>query len=176
MKSRTSLLAIIGAVVFGLAAALMVRSAVSEGEEDVVPEAQAPAGPISQLSWLAGCWAQQGSGYRRDEQWMEPLGGTMIGMSRTVAGDETVEFESIRIETREDGLAYVALPSGQAEATFMQSELTDSTAVFEDPAHDFPQRIAYARQGRDAVMAWIEGDVDGVTQVIEFPLTRTSCP
>ena len=176
MTRRPVVLAILGAALFGLAAAVMVRSSMAPEDEGDAGAALEMAGPIGELAWLAGCWAQEGPDYRRDEQWMAPAGGTMLGMSRTVANGETVEYESIRIETREMGLAYVALPSGQSEATFGQAELSDSTVVFENLDHDFPQRIAYARQGRDAVMAWIEGDVDGVNQVIEFPLTRTRCP
>ncbi len=43
---------------------------------------------------------------------------------------------------------FVALPSGQAEATFVQAELSDSMAVFEAPEHDFPQRITYRHLDR----------------------------
>jgi hypothetical protein len=33
-------------------------------------------------------------------------------------------------------------------------------AVFENPGHDFPQRIIYRREG-DSLIARIEGEVDG---------------
>ena len=150
-------------------------------DSDVEPETAALVGPIHELSWLTGCWMHEETGFRRDEQWMEPRGGTMIGMSRSVAGGETVEHELLRIETR-DGpagagrLAFVALPSGQAEATFFQAELSDSTAVFEAPEHDFPQRITYKHLARGLALATIEGEEDGITRVIEFPMTRTNCP
>jgi len=144
----------------------------------------APPGPgespasrlVSRLSWLSGCWAYEGEGFSRQEQWMQPRGGTMIGMSRTVSGGRTVEYEYLRIEPRGGRLAYVALPSGQAEATFLQAELTDTTVVFEDAAHDFPQRIVYERQPGGAIAAWIEGEIDGETRVIEFPLIPERCP
>lgn len=134
------------------------------------------AGVVARLAWLSGCWQHQESGFRREEQWMAPLGGTMIGMSRTVAGGTTVEHEYIRIETRGDLLFFVANPSGQAEAEFRQYELSDSVAAFEAPEHDFPQRIIYRLLDRRRAVASIEGEQDGMTRVIDFPMSRTDCP
>ena len=169
-------LALLGGVLL-LAALLWLRSSYGpEADETGADVGVAPAGPVSSLSWLAGCWKHEESGYRRDEQWMRPDGGTMIGMSRTVAAGETVEWEHIRIETRDGKLAYVANPAGQAEAAFLQAELTDSSVVFEASEHDFPQRIIYQRMSPGSIHAWIEGDVDGVTRVVEFPMARTRCP
>lgn len=133
-------------------------------------------GPIGALTWLAGCWQHQESGYRREEQWMVPAGGTMLGMSRTVSGERTVEYEYARIETRDGALAFVANPSGQAEAVFRQAELSDSAAVFTAPEHDFPQRITYRLLDARTAVASIEGELDGLTRVIDFPMSRTKCP
>lgn len=100
----------------------------------------------------------------------------MVGMSRSVSDDRTVEFEYLRIEVRGGRLVYIAAPSGQAEAEFLEAEMAERAVVFEDPEHDFPQRITYERMSPRSILAWIEGDVDGVSQVIEFPMTATSCP
>jgi len=173
----TALLALLAGAV------LWLRSDYGPWSDDSGDEVEAAAlvGPIYSLSWLTGCWMHEETGFRRDEQWMEPRGGTMIGMSRTVAGGETVEHEHLRIETREGAtgdrrLAFVALPSGQAEAAFLQAELSDSIAVFEAPEHDFPQRITYRHEARGLAVAMIEGEEEGITRVIEFPMTRTNCP
>jgi hypothetical protein len=107
---------------------------------------------------------------------MRPSGGTMIGMSRSISEGRTVEYEYLRIELRDGRLAYVASPSGQPEAVFLEAEITDRKAVFEAPEHDFPQRIAYERMSPRSIMAWIEGDVEGVFRVVEFPLSAARCP
>eukprot|EP01137_Pigoraptor_chileana_P028801 Opistho-2@13146 len=86
---------------------------------------QAPAqtpGGLDRLAWLAGCWARDvsaraeaGSG----EQWMAPVGGSMLGVSRTIRGGKTVEHEFMQLRVGADGvLAFTAKPSGQAEASF----------------------------------------------------------
>ncbi len=133
-------------------------------------------GPIESVSWLAGCWHHEESGFRREEQWMRPAGGTMLGMSRTVSDGRTVEYEFIRIETDDGALAFVANPSGQSETTFRQSEMSDSVAVFEAPEHDFPQQITYRLLDDRRAVATIEGELDGLTRVIDFPMSRTGCP
>lgn len=178
MISRKTWIKLGGALVL-LVVVLLYWYARRTSTDEHEPEAAADAVTetlVDQLDWLAGCWRHEEPGFRRDEQWMEPSGGTMIGMSRSVAGGLTVEHEYLRIEDRDGILAYIASPSGQAETTFLQAELTDSTVVFEAPGHDFPQRIVYQRMRGGSVLAWVEGDVDGVTRVVEFPMTPARCP
>src|SRR5262245_50564481 len=107
----------------------------------IVHPARAQGRPLQQMAWLAGCWERRATDRVITEQWMAPAGKMMLGMSRTVRGDSTLEFEHLELVERAGKLAYVAHPSGQTTATFPQRELTDSSIVFEDPAHDFPQRI-----------------------------------
>ena len=69
---------------------------------------------ISDLAWIAGDWQMAPGGKSQSEEhWTAPAGGTMMGMSRTLAGDKTVEFEYLRIEQRTDGIYYVAHPKAR---------------------------------------------------------------
>jgi len=99
----------------------------------------------------------------------------MMGMSRTVVGDSAREYEQLRIERRTTGVAYVAFPSGQAEAAFPSTLLSDSALVFQNPAHDFPQQISYRRVSKDSVIARIEGVNRGQPRAINFPMRRVRC-
>jgi hypothetical protein len=130
---------------------------------------------LARLGWLAGCWVEESATGRREELWMAPLGKTMLGVSRTVVAGETVEYEYLRIEDQDGVLVYIAAPSGQAITSFRQIELTDSTVVFADPTHDFPERIRYRRVHGDSLLAQIEGQRKGETRVIDFPLRRRPC-
>lgn len=131
---------------------------------------------VGRLGWLAGCWERTEKGAQSQEQWMEPSGGTMLGMSRTVVADSTVAWEQLRIEQRDSVLVYVARPSGQAETAFTQIELSDSLVVFSAPDHDFPQLIRYRLQSDGSVLAQIEGKRHGAWRVIFFPLSPARCP
>ena len=100
---------------------------------------------IARLSWLSGCWQQSKGDRIIEEQWMAPRGGTMLGMGRTVKGDKTGDYEVMRIEEGDGHLVFTAHPSGQEEASFTSVELTNTKVVFENPSHDFPQRVVYRR-------------------------------
>lgn len=127
---------------------------------------------LAKLAWLQGCWAAEGAEAGSGEQWMAPAGGSMLGMSRTVRNGRTVAYEFIRIAPGADGkLAFIAQPSGQAQASFALVRQDGDTAVFENPAHDFPQRIIYRRAGKTGLHARIEGKGKG----IDFPMSRSAC-
>lgn len=133
----------------------------------------APEPDISRLAWMSGCWMQVRANGRVDEQWMAPGGGMMLGMSRTLKDGKVREFEFLRIAPGPDGrLAFVAKPSGQAEAAFPLKEITRDMVVFEDPAHDFPQRILYKRVDASTIIGRIEGQIGGQARAIDYPYTR----
>jgi Domain of unknown function (DUF6265) len=134
--------------------------------------AQTPATSLERLRWLGGCWSDSRPDGLTEEHWMKPSGGTMLGMSRAVRGGRTTEFEFLQIREVAGKLAYVARPSGQAEATFPLKVLSDTEVVFEDPAHDFPQRIIYRRNADDSLTARIEGTKEGKTRGIDYPFKR----
>lgn len=129
-----------------LISGIMLSSAGSRGQENH---------PLLQdLHWLSGCWERGGEGWSSVEQWMKPSGSSMLGMSRTVRGDRTVEHEFIILAPDTGGvLTYTAYPSGQKPASFRLVEWSERHAVFENLEHDFPQRVIYR-------LGW-EGEGDG---------------
>lgn len=132
--------------------------------------------PVAKLGWLQGCWAAPGAEAGSVEQWSSAAGGTMFGISRTVKNGKTVEFEFVQIRETEPGkLAYMAQPSGQRPASFPLLRLSESEVVFENLAHDFPQRIIYRRDGERALHARIEGMSNGKLKARDFPMQRISC-
>ncbi|WP_447758672.1 DUF6265 family protein [Sphingopyxis fribergensis] len=126
--------------------------------------AASPAAGVDDLAWLAGQWGQEADGRWTEESWTAPRGGVMLGHSRSGRGDVLREFEFIRIARGDDGaLAYIAQPQGGAPVAFglVRHENANgaASATFENPAHDYPQRIAYARSG-DTLTATISA-IDG---------------
>ena len=127
---------------------------------------------ISELSWITGDW-QSPAGERSqvEEHWTKPGGASMLGMSRTILGEKTVEFEYLRIERRADGIYYVAHPKAQCPGTdFKLTRATATEAVFENPEHDFPKRIIYRKTGEDSLTASIDGG-EG-TKAMAFAMIR----
>ena len=155
MVVRTSVLT----ALFGLGAA----GAAMDGSRPELP------------GWLSGCWELRQGARHAVEMWMPPEAGMMLGASRTTKDGQVREFEQLRLELAGDTLVYTAVPSGQTEAAFRSVEITETGFTVANPAHDFPQRIGYRRQGTDSLIAWIEGPgKDGVKR-IEYPMRRMDC-
>jgi hypothetical protein len=131
---------------------------------------------VASLRWMSGCWASTGAEPGSGEQWMAPAGRSMLGMSRTVRDGTTVAFEFLRIIEDEDGkVVLVALPSGQQSTTFALLSQSDNEAVFENPEHDFPQRVIYRLLPGSLLLGRVEGTINGITKNIDFPMKKTDC-
>lgn len=102
---------------------------------------------LAHLRFLCGHWATDAAadGRRVEEHWTSASAGTMLGVSRTTRSGQTTFFEYLRIEHTPDGTFYVASPGGRGETRFRLVEAVPGRAVFENPEHDFPQRIIYER-------------------------------
>jgi len=134
------------------------------------------AADISSLTWLSGCWAYDDQDSGSGEYWMPPAGSTMLAVSRTVRDGRMVAFEYLRIvEDDEHSLTLFASPSGQLQAQFYLTSLKDTQIVFENLDHDFPQRIIYRLSDNDRLLGRIEGQTDGRTVAVDFPMTRMDC-
>ena len=136
---------------------------------------EAPTPTIDDLAWLTGCWASDGAEPGNGEQWMAPAGGSMLGMARVVRDGHMVAYEYTRIITTDDGLVFIASPSGQETAEFAMKHLGDNEVVFENLDHDFPQRVIYRLIDSRHLQGRIEGITSNGEAHVEFPLTRITC-
>lgn len=155
-------------VVLALAAAL-----VAPGARRPL-QAQAPS-DLPRLAFLAGCWELRTATRVTQEQWMAPLGGLMVGMSRTVVRDAAREWEALHIVARDSVVTYVAQPGGRPPTYFPATTIGEGSVTFAYPQHDFPQRLSYRRVGADSLIARIEGDRNGQTRGMDIPMRKVPC-
>ena len=118
------------------------------------------------LDWLAGYWLSCEDGVEVSETWSSRRGGIMLGSSITI-GDDAFGWEQTRIEASEEGLVFHAQPRSQPPASFRLIRSGPMEVVFENPEHDFPQRVIYRRDG-DRLTGRIEGQADDREQVMEW--------
>jgi uncharacterized protein DUF6265 len=130
---------------------------------------------IATVAWMQGCWQSSTPERSVYEQWTAPQAGSMLGVGRTVRGERLIEYEFVLLQERDGRLAYEAHPSGQPSAVFTSSTVGDAMVVFENPEHDFPQRVGYRKEGADAVVAWVEGTEKGKPRRLEFSYHRVAC-
>lgn len=131
---------------------------------------------VTDLSWISGCWETSSNGRTTTERWGRATENLMIGFSQSVKGTRSVAFEFLRIVNNGRGLMYVALPSDAEKPTaFAAKTLTANEVVFENPQHDFPQRIIYKQTKPDTLDARIEGKQGEKEMGMDFPMKRVKC-
>jgi hypothetical protein len=93
-----------------------------------------------------------------------------------VKNGETIEHEFLQIRRNSEGkIVYVAAPSGQSETSFVLTSASESSFTFENPDHDFPQRIIYRALDSGRLLVRIEGTRDGAVRGVDFPMQRIAC-
>ena len=115
---------------------------------------------IDKLVWMTGVWTQNKDGETVQESWLGPRGKMMAAVNLTSSPKRT-SFEFLRIVETPAGLAYLASPGGKAPVEFKLKELGDKRVVFENAAHDFPQRVMYWMESDGTMTARIEGTSAG---------------
>jgi uncharacterized protein DUF6265 len=147
----------------------------------LITAAAAPAwaGPaadarLEKLSWMAGSWARDSAGTRSEEHWMAARGGLMAGMNRLVSGGRARSFEFLRIQAAGDSIAYVASPNNRPPTVFPLKEQGEKRVVFENPTHDFPQRLIYWLGSDGRLFARVEGMMNGKSATEDFVWTKGS--
>lgn len=135
--------------------------------------AVAGAAGLDRLGFMAGTWdVARNSGHVR-EVWMPPVDGAMAGSTLTTRPGKPpiVEFAKITVEPA--GLTYTAVVAGQPPTPFVLKTLGDGEVVFENLAHDFPQRVIYRRCDAD-LCARIEGTVGGTLKGQDWRYQRVA--
>lgn len=139
--------------------------------------ADAPPARIADFGFMAGCWQGGDAQSSMEEVWMRPAGGSMMGTSRVLAGGRTVFSEFVEVAEKPAGLVMtVALGIGRPGVSFTRIAAGPDEVVFENPAHDFPQRIRYRKQSDTAVLARIEGVEKGEAKGEDYAFKKIACP
>lgn len=99
-------------------------------------------------TWMTGAWSHSDGDKWADEYWTPPRGGLMIGASRSGTGGKLTFFEHMRIVKEDEGLVFIAIAGDQKAVRFVEEQRLIEEIVFDNPAHDYPQRIHYWRDGK----------------------------
>ncbi|UPT68721.1 MAG: DUF6265 family protein [Sphingobacteriales bacterium JAD_PAG50586_3] len=90
-------------------------------------------------------------------------------------GKDTVFSEQIRMEQHGSDLFYmptVADQNGGKPVVFKASLHNKKQLIFENPLHDFPQKISYSHPTKDSLVAEISGTEKGQIKSQKFLMVR----
>lgn len=118
--------------------------------------AQSVSFEFSQLKKLEGKWLTS-QGMQVGETWSYYSDELLIGKGWTInSKGDTLFTEDLRIVKVENSIVYIAKPKGKNAVAFTLTMVTlDDEWIFENKAHDSPQRIVYKLNGFDILEAWI---------------------
>lgn len=135
----------------------------------------APPPPVpaaTELGWLVGTWTTTDGDLTTTERWAPLPDGALLG-SGYLGGEQVLVFaEALAIVDGPDGRALVAWPSRQAPTAFPLVLQGPDEVAFENPAHDFPRRIAYRRTDPDTLEVTASGTRSGAPHEERWTLSR----
>jgi len=100
------------------------------------------------FGWLVGDWKTDAvDGKVTAEHWGPMQAGKMTGSSVTTSDGKTGESEAEWISFDGAAAVFTASPDGAPPVDFREVSRGPTEIVFENAAHDYPQRIRYWREG-----------------------------
>lgn len=125
--------------------------------------------------WLIGSWYDRSEGRTTYEVWKKYNDTTYIGRSYTIQEGDTLSSEYIKLVQDGNEVNYIPVVQGQnmgMPITFKMIFMGEDKLVFENQAHDFPQRIAYRRLSSDSLIAEISGVIKGAYHEKKFSMRK----
>lgn len=130
---------------------------------------------IKTANWLIGNWEHTSAHGVLTENWQKLNDSTFSAASYFIKGKDTIHFESIILAQLGETLTYKATVRGQNEekpVSFPSTLESDKQLVFENPKHDYPQKITYTKGANNTLTAEISGKLNGKASSEKFIMTK----
>lgn len=130
---------------------------------------------IKAADWLIGKWEYDTPEGTLTETWAKVNDSTFTGSSYFIKAKDTVHSETIKLQQNGEILIYNATVKGQNNDSAVPFELTNSNEkalVFENPKHDYPQKITYTKGANNTLTAEISGKLQGKATSEKFVMVK----
>ena len=131
---------------------------------------------IKAARWLLGNWENNSADGNLSETWKKINDSTFQAQSYFIKEKDTLHFETITLQQKGEQLTYSAAVKGQNEDKPVSFKLTTGTEkqlVFENPKHDYPQKISYTQITPDSLVNQISGMQQGKPSSEQFSMKKT---
>lgn len=132
---------------------------------------------VKTLSFVLGSWEMKTLKGKIVEQWIKNPDNSLNGKSYKVSNQgDSLLTETLVIKNIGKDTFYCSTVIGQnngKDVCFKLISNEHNTYIFENKDHDFPQRIIYQNQGKNDLLAWIEGEFNGKMRKSEFKYKRS---
>lgn len=122
---------------------------------------------------LTGAWeGQHGNGIYK-EDWTRTGDQELSGKANFIKDNKIVNQEILKLISNINGVFYIADVSHNPEpVSFKLSNTDEKSVVFENPEHDFPQKITYTFSDEDSLTAVIESLSENDKRKFTYELKR----
>ena len=130
---------------------------------------------IKAANWLLGNWENKAVDGTLTEYWKKVNDSTFQAQSYFIKEKDTLHFESITLQQKGEVLTYTATVEGQNDdkpVNFKLTTATEKQMVFENPKHDYPQKISYTLITADSLVAKISGIQQGKPSSEQFSIKK----
>lgn len=118
---------------------------------------------LEPLAWLLGEWVAGGAKSTFRESWLArgPQTWEGRGVETSKADPARSSAEELRLVEMAGGVFYISkVTHNDLPVAFRLSECADGRFVFVNPAHDFPKRLDYLRDGEDRLQVRVSDGAD----------------
>ena len=131
---------------------------------------------LEKMSWLVGEWENKMPEGVLTETWSKSNDSTFIGKTLFINEKDTLHSEDIVLTQKGETLLYIPTVKGQnddkpIEFKMMESKIENEFA-FENPKHDYPQKIVYKKVNETNLVATISGKQQGKSSSESYPMKK----
>jgi hypothetical protein len=130
---------------------------------------------IKAANWILGNWESKSDEGTLTESWSKVNDSTFQATSYFIKEKDTIHFETITLQQKDDVLTYSATVLGQNNdkaVAFKQTNETPKQLTFENLKHDYPQKITYAYKTTADLAVKISGIQQGKPTSEEFIMKK----
>ena len=131
---------------------------------------------LEKMSWLVGEWENKMPDGILTETWTKANDSSYTGKTLFIKDKDTLHSENIVLTQKGETLLYIPTVKGQNDNKPVEFKMTESKTenefVFENPAHDYPQKIVYKKVSDTNVVATISGKQQGKSSSESYPMSK----
>lgn len=131
---------------------------------------------LEKMSWLVGEWENKMPEGVLTETWVIYNDSVFAGRTVFVKDKDTLHYEEILLTQKGETLLYIPTVKGQNDNKPVEFRMTESKTenefAFENPAHDYPQKIVYKKVSDTNLVATISGKQQGKPSSESYSMTK----
>ncbi|WP_461789057.1 DUF6265 family protein [Pedobacter sp.] len=130
---------------------------------------------INNFNFLLGKWEMKTKNGKVVERWTKHRDSLTATSHKFDAKGDSILTEAVVLK-KIDGVWHYCVTGfekgNEGKTNFKLVAWTSNIFTFENKQHDFPQKISYQNKGKEELLAWIEGNINGKTRKISFPYVK----